>query len=110
MSIQLTPAAVARVQSFLASQPGAVALRFGVRKTGCSGYAYEVDLTDRIDGDDRVFEQDGVKVVVDAKSLMLVDGTTIDYSRKGLNAAFAFDNPNVTGGCGCGESFTVGEP
>ncbi len=107
MSIQLTAAAVTRVQTFLASRPDAVALRFGVRKTGCSGYAYEVDLTDRIDAGDSVFEQQGIKVVVDAKSLPLVDGTTIDYARKGLNATFAFDNPNVTGGCGCGESFTV---
>jgi iron-sulfur cluster assembly protein len=109
MNIQLTPAARERMQNFLAAKPGAAGVRFGVRKTGCSGYAYVVDIADRIDEGDRVVEQDGVKLVIDRKSLPFVDGTEIDFARSGLNASFVFRNPNVTGECGCGESFTVDE-
>jgi iron-sulfur cluster assembly protein len=107
MSILLTPSAVERITKFLAQRPEAVAVRFGVRRTGCSGYAYVVDLADAIGADDSVFEQDGVRVVVDRASLGFVDGTEIDFTRQGLNANFVFRNPNVTGECGCGESFTV---
>ena len=109
MNIQLTEAARQRMQSFLAAQPGAAGVRFGVRKTGCSGYAYVVDIAERIGEGDRVIEQDGVKLVIDRKSLPFVDGTQIDFARQGLNASFVFRNPNVTGECGCGESFTVDE-
>ena len=105
--IHLTESAVARVRQFLDADPNAQALRFGVRRNGCSGYAYIVDLTASIATNDRVFEQDGVRVVVDPESLPLVDGTEIDFNKQGLNAAFSFRNPNVTGECGCGESFTV---
>lgn len=105
--IQLTAAAAARVASFVAGKPGAVGLRFGVKRTGCSGWAYTVDLADEVAADDTVFEQSGVRVVVDARSLPLVAGTEIDFARKGLNAEFVFRNPNVTGACGCGESFTT---
>ena len=107
MSIHLTEAAVRRVTTFLASDPNAVALRFGVKKTGCSGYSYTVDLALQIAENDRVFEQDGVKVVVDPASLPFVEGTEIDFERSGLNSTFVFRNPNVAGECGCGESFTV---
>ena len=105
--IRLTDSAVARVRQFLSADPNARGLRLGVKRTGCSGYAYTVDLTDRIAANDRVFEQDGVRVVVDPESLPFVDGTEIDFGKQGLNAAFVFRNPNVTGECGCGESFTV---
>jgi iron-sulfur cluster assembly protein len=107
MPIQLTQAAVLRVTSYLASDPSAVALRFGVRKTGCSGYSYTVDLAQQIAENDRVFEQDGVKIVVDPASLPFVEGTEIDFERQGINSTFVFRNPNVAGECGCGESFTV---
>jgi iron-sulfur cluster assembly protein len=110
MNIQLTPAARQRMQSFLANQPDAAGVRFGVRKTGCSGYAYIVEIADRVDVGDRLIEQDGVRLVVDTKSLPFVEGTEIDFARQGLNSAFVFRNPNVTGECGCGESFTVKEP
>jgi len=109
MHIQLTAAARERMQNFLATKPEAAGVRFGVRKTGCSGYAYVVDIAERIDEGDRVVEQDGVKLVIDRKSLPFVDGTEIDFERQGLNASFVFRNPNVTGECGCGESFTVDE-
>ncbi len=107
MNIQLTAAALQRMQNFLASQPGALGVRFGVRKTGCSGYAYTVDIANRIDPADQVVERDGIKLVVDAKSVAMVEGTEIDFARNGLNTSFVFRNPNVTGECGCGESFTV---
>lgn len=108
MSIQISAAARERMQSFLATAPGAAGVRFGVRKTGCSGFAYMVEIADRVAENDRVFDQDGVRLVVDEQSLALVDGTEIDFTRQGLNASFVFRNPNVTGECGCGESFTVG--
>ena len=110
MQIQLTPAARTRMQSFLATNPDAAGVRFGVRKTGCSGYAYTVEIAQTIAANDQVLDQDGIKLVIDAKSLPLVDGTQIDFTRQGLNAAFVFRNPNVTGECGCGESFTVQTP
>src|ERR1700733_10492046 len=107
MHIQLTPAARSRMQNFLDANPDAAGVRFGVRKTGCSGYAYMVEIAETIAANDQVIEQDGVRLVIDTKSLPLVDGTEIDFARQGLNAAFVFRNPNVTGECGCGESFTI---
>jgi iron-sulfur cluster assembly protein len=79
----------------------------GVKKTGCSGYAYVVDYADAVAADDVVFEQGGVRIVVDAESLALIDGTEVDFVKQGLNEAFKFRNPNVKGECGCGESFSV---
>jgi iron-sulfur cluster assembly protein len=107
MNIQLTPAARDRMRSFLADQPGAAGVRFGVRKTGCSGYAYVVEIAEAVAVNESVIEHDGVRFVVDDKSGPLVDGTEIDFARQGLNSSFVFRNPNVTGKCGCGESFTV---
>jgi iron-sulfur cluster assembly protein len=107
MHIQLTPAARSRMQNFLDANPDAAGVRFGVRKTGCSGYAYMVEIADTIAANDQVVEQDGVRLVIDTTSLPFVDGTEIDFARQGLNAAFVFRNPNVTGECGCGESFTI---
>jgi len=109
MSIQITAPARTRMQQFLSANPQAAGVRFGVRKTGCSGYAYVVDIADHVAANDRVIEQDGVKLVIDDKSLAFVDGTEIDFARTGLNSSFVFRNPNVTGECGCGESFTVNE-
>ncbi|MGH8215467.1 MAG: HesB/IscA family protein [Rhodanobacteraceae bacterium] len=109
MSIELTPAAAARVRDFLAANRAAPGVRFGIKRTGCSGFGYTVDLAREVTGDDKVFDLDGIKLVVDAKALPFVDGTRIDYARDGLNAAFVFHNPNATAECGCGESFTVEE-
>ena len=106
MAIQLTESARQRVSSFLA-RDGGTALRLGVRRTGCSGWAYVVDLVDEIDDEDTVFENRGITIVVDSKSLPLVDGTRIDFVAEGLNRTFRFSNPNVTDECGCGESFSV---
>jgi iron-sulfur cluster assembly protein len=107
MAITLTASAADRVRNFLAARGQGLGLRLGVRKTGCSGFAYVVNYADEIHDDDRVFESEGVKVIVDAGSLALVDGTEIDFVRHGLSEAFRFRNPNVKGECGCGESFSV---
>ena len=107
MSISLTPAAAERVRTFMASRGQGIGLRLGVKQTGCSGYAYVVSYADEVGARDVVFEEAGVKVVVDADSLKYVDGTVIDFVRQGLNEAFKFRNPNVKGECGCGESFNV---
>ncbi|WP_266156813.1 HesB/IscA family protein [Dyella silvatica] len=108
MTITITPAANERMRHFLASTPDAHGVRFGVKRTGCSGFAYVVDLADEVGSDDEQVEIDGVRLIVDSKSLPLVEGTVIDFQRQGLNASFVFHNPNATGECGCGESFTVG--
>lgn len=107
MAITLTPAAHQRARHFLDSTADAVALRFGVKRTGCSGWGYEIDVAHEVGANDAVFEQDGVRVVVDPDSLALVDGTEIDFVRSGLNHQFVFHNPNAKAACGCGESFTT---
>mgnify|MGYP001104803678 FL=1 len=107
MTITITPAANERMRHFLAGTPAAAGVRFGVKRTGCSGFAYVVDLAESIDEGDRLVEVDGLSLIVDDKSLAMVDGTVIDFQRQGLNASFVFHNPNATGECGCGESFTV---
>jgi len=107
MSISLTNAAAERVRNFLERRGRGIGLRLGVKKTGCSGFAYVVNYADDVGGDDIVFEQHGVKVIVDRESLGYIDGTQVDFVKQGLNEAFRFRNPNVKGECGCGESFTV---
>lgn len=106
MAITLTPVAFQRVQRFVA-ESGALGLRFGVSRTGCSGWGHVADLARDQRSDDTVFEQQGVKIFVDADSLALVDGTEIDFGKQGLSEAFLFRNPNATAECGCGESFTT---
>lgn len=107
MAIRLTEPAANRVKNFLESRGHGVGLRVGVKKTGCNGFAYVVNYADNIEPADVVFEDRGVRVVVDEKSLELIDGTEVDFIKEGLNEAFRFRNPNVSGECGCGESFSV---
>jgi len=107
MSISLTTAAADRVRTFLTRRGHGLGLRLGVKKTGCSGFAYVVNYADDLTGNDVVFEDHGVKVIVDRDSLGFIDGTEVDFVKQGLNEAFRFRNPNVKGECGCGESFTV---
>jgi len=107
MAISLTEAAARHVRKSLDQRGKGEALRLGVRTAGCSGMAYVLEFVDQIGSDETVFESHGVKLVVDPKSLVYLDGTVLDYTREGLNEGFKFENPNVKGACGCGESFTV---
>jgi iron-sulfur cluster assembly protein len=107
MSITMTPAAADRVRTFLSNRGKGLGLRLGVRTSGCSGMAYVLEFADELESDDQVFEDQGVKVIVDPKSLLYLDGTVLDYTKEGLNEGFKFDNPNVKDSCGCGESFNV---
>lgn len=107
MAITLTEPAADRVRNFLANRGKGAGLRLGVRTSGCSGMAYVLEFADDVDDDDEVFESHGVKVIVDPKSLIYLDGTEVDFTREGLNEGFKFNNPNVKDACGCGESFNV---
>ena len=107
MSISLTDSAATRVRTYLEKRGSGLGLRLGVRKTGCSGFAYVVNYADDSRPADLVFEDRGVKVFVDPESLPLIKGTTVDFVKQGLNEAFRFHNPNTKGECGCGESFSV---
>jgi len=107
MAIIVTESAAARVSSFLDNRGKGLGLRLGVKTSGCSGLAYVLEFVDELDEGDEVFEQYGVKVIVDAKSLVYLDGTQLDFVKDGLNEGFEFSNPNVDGECGCGESFSV---
>lgn len=107
MSVSLTESAANRVTSFLANRGKGVGLRLGVRTSGCSGMAYVLEFADVINEDDVVFEDHGVKVIIDGKSMVYLDGTEVDFVKEGLNEGFKFNNPNVNSECGCGESFHV---
>lgn len=107
MAITLTETAAERVNSFITNRGSGIGLRLGVKTTGCSGMAYIIEFADEIQPEDKVFEDRGVKVIVDAKSLIYLDGTELDYKKDGLNEGFQFNNPNVKDECGCGESFTI---
>ncbi|MHB1528790.1 MAG: iron-sulfur cluster assembly protein IscA [Acidiferrobacteraceae bacterium] len=107
MPITLTEVAAERVQRFLEGRGKGEGLRLGVRSTGCSGKAYVLEFVDEANPEDLVFESQGVRVFVDPKSLVYLDGTELDYGKEGLNEGFRFNNPNVKGQCGCGESFSV---
>ncbi len=107
MAITLTQAAADRVSNFLEKRGKGLGLRLGVRTSGCSGMAYVLEFVDEVDDTDVVFEDHGVKVFIDPKSLVYLDGTELDFEREGLNEGFKFNNPNVKDECGCGESFNV---
>lgn len=107
MAVTLTEAAAKRVKEHLNSRGGGEGLRFDVKQSGCSGYAYELSYADAVGEHDRVFTSHGVKVIVSDGIISIVDGTSIDYVQDGLSSLFKFDNPNVTEECGCGESFTT---
>jgi iron-sulfur cluster assembly protein len=107
MAISLTESAAERVSTYLSARGEGIGLRLGVTKTGCSGYSYVINYADAIAGEDIVFEDRGVTIIVDPEALKLIDGTEVDFVKHGLNEAFSFKNPNVTGECGCGESFNI---
>ncbi len=107
MAITITDKAAKRVQDFLKNRGRGLGLRLGVRTSGCSGFAYVLEFVDTLNEDDTVFEEKGIKIIIDAKSLLYLDGTELDFVKEGLNEGFQFKNPNVKAECGCGESFTV---
>ena len=107
MAIQLTEAAARHVSRYLERRGKGLGLRLGVRTTGCSGLAYKLEYADEMQPEDVQFESHGVRVLVDPKSLVYIDGTELDFVREGLNEGFRFNNPNVKSECGCGESFNV---
>lgn len=107
MAITLTEAAARHVAKFLTRRGKGLGLRLGVKTTGCSGLAYKLEYVDEVTPDDRCFESHGVRVWVDPRSLVYIDGTELDFVREGLNEGFRFNNPNVKSECGCGESFKV---
>ena len=107
MAITMTPAAADRVRSFLVNRGKGVGLRLGLRASGCSGMAYVLEFVDSLNDDDEVFDIEDVKIIIDAKSLIYLQGIELDFVKEGLNEGFQFNNPNAKGECGCGESFTV---
>ncbi len=107
MAITLTQAAADRVSSFIANRGKGLGVRLGVKTSGCSGMAYIIEFVDETNEDDTIFEDHGVKVIIDNKSLIYLDGTELDFGKEGLNEGFKFNNPNAKNQCGCGESFTI---
>lgn len=107
MSITLTEAAADRVRTFLENRGKGIGLRLGLKTSGCSGLAYVLEFVDVLNEDDQVFEQHGVNIIIDEKSLVYLAGTELDYVKEGLNEGFKYNNPNVKNECGCGESFNV---
>ncbi|WOT06405.1 iron-sulfur cluster assembly protein IscA [Shewanella youngdeokensis] len=107
MAISITPAAADRVKTFLDSRGKGLGLRLGLKTSGCSGMAYILEFVDDLNDDDEIFDIDGVKIIIDAKSFIYLQGIELDFVKEGLNEGFQFNNPNAKGECGCGESFTV---
>ena len=107
MAVTVTPAAAAHIHKCLQERGQGEGLRVKIKPSGCSGYAYVLDFADQIEATDQVFEDQGVKILVDQDSLELIDGTQVDFVQEGLNRFFRFNNPRVKDECGCGESFSV---
>jgi iron-sulfur cluster assembly protein len=107
MPLSVSPRAAAQIRKAIARRGGGVGLRVAVKTSGCSGYAYALEFADEVGSEDIAFESEGVRLLVDAKSLAMIDGTRLDWVREGLNEGFRFDNPNASATCGCGESFAV---
>jgi len=103
----MTESAARHVKKYLDSRGHGEGMRLGVKTSGCSGMAYVLEVFDELLPEDVIFEEHGIKVAVDPKSLLYLDGTELDYTREGLNEGFKFNNPNVKDSCGCGESFNV---
>lgn len=105
--ITMTESAARHVANFLTKRGKGIGIRLGVKTSGCSGMAYKLEFADAAEDEDVVFETQGLKVLVDPRSLPYIDGTELDYTKEGLNEGFKFNNPNIKDQCGCGESFTV---
>jgi iron-sulfur cluster assembly protein len=107
MVVSVTSKAAGQIRKALDKRGSGVGLRISIKTSGCSGYAYALEFADQAAEEDMCFDSEGVTVLVDARSLPMIDGTQLDWVREGLNEGFKFNNPNVSATCGCGESFTV---
>jgi iron-sulfur cluster assembly protein len=107
MSVTLTESAARQIKKQLEKRGKGLGLKLGVKQSGCSGFAYTIDFADDFNESDAVFEIFDVKVIVAATDLEFLQGIELDYTKEGINEAFKFNNPNVKGTCGCGESFSV---
>ncbi len=107
MAITMSKSAAEHVASQLESRGKGLGIRVGVTTTGCSGMAYVLEFVDELEDSDEVFEDHGIKIIVDPKSLVYIDGTEMDFVKSGVNEGFEFRNPNVKDECGCGESFSI---
>jgi len=107
VNITLTAAALTHARDYLIKLGNMAGMRFGVKKSGCSGYAYFLEPSPTVQANDYVIDFDGVKLIIDPKSLLFVNGTELDYTTEGLNSGFSFNNPNEKNSCGCGESFNI---
>lgn len=107
MTVSMTEAAAKHVSQFLEKRGKGIGLRVGVKTSSCSGMAYKLEFADVLEPDDQVFDSHGIKVIVDPKSLVYIDGTQLDYTREGIQEGFKFNNPNEKDHCGCGKSFSV---
>ena len=105
--ITITETAADHIRKFLTKRGKGEGIRIGVKTSGCSGMAYTLEFVDKIQPEDQVFEQNGVKVFIDPKSMVYLDGTQVDFAKEGLQEGFKFENPNAKESCGCGESFHV---
>ena len=107
MAITLTEKAQKKIQAQVAKNGSEVGLRLGIKKVGCSGFAYTFDYVDEVRAGDQVFKSHNATLVVDAVSLPFLDGSHVDFVKEGFNETFKFDNPNAESECGCGESFNL---
>ncbi|GLS82919.1 iron-sulfur cluster assembly protein IscA [Paraferrimonas haliotis] len=107
MAITMTEAAASRVKQYLDNRGRGLGLRLGVKTSGCSGMAYVMEFVDVLNEDDDVYDINGLNIIIDAKSLVYLQGIEMDFAKEGLNEGFKFNNPNAKGECGCGESFVV---
>ena len=105
--ITITENAAKYINSYLTKRGKGLGVRLGVKTSGCSGMAYNLEFVDEANDDDLIFEEHGARVYIDPKSLVYLDGTQVDYTKEGLQEGFKFENPNVKDSCGCGESFHV---
>ena len=110
MAMTLTKRAATQIRLQLEKRGSGIALRIGIKKVGCTGLAHIYDLVEEVRPGEHSFESHGARVVVDAESLLILDGSHIDFVTEGLTQRFKFDNPNVDSECGCGESFNVKKP
>ena len=110
MAMTLTERAATQIRRQLEKRGSGIALRIGIKKVGCAGLAHTYELVEEVRPGEHSFESYGARVVVDAESLLILDGSHIDFVTEGLTQRFKFDNPNVDSECGCGESFNVKKP